>query len=80
MFPIITSFVSATFFGLVCNLVIGTENLSQHAWIDATFWGLIGSGIAVSAIRILTDHFYCPVATPRVRSFSQMEQSGMGQR
>jgi len=59
MLPIILGVVAASVFGIVSTMVLGSEGLMTHAWVDVVFWSLIGAGTAVSAINMTWECLPC---------------------
>ena len=50
MIPLILGFGSAALFLGLSISVYGIGELVQVGWVSMVFWGLIGTGVAVSAI------------------------------
>ena len=50
MIPILVFTLAAAFFGIGVYSVYGADALTRYPWVDAVFWGLIATGIAIAII------------------------------
>lgn len=60
---ILMSLIIAMVFGLAVDNVYGTQALMQYAWVDYTFWWIIGSGVIMAAVSPVRENlcrfFHC---------------------
>jgi hypothetical protein len=59
MFPLLLSLIAAMVFGIVSHGVYGAEGITDHAWMDMVFWGLIGAGVLVSLANVFWECLPC---------------------
>ncbi len=55
MFPALVGLVLAMVFGLMAHTVYGTMGLTDEAWVNAVFWTIIATGVAVSLLQFQSD-------------------------
>ncbi len=59
MLPLIIGVVVASVFRIVAVMILGTDRLLTHAWVDVIFWSLIGVAAALSLVNLAWECLPC---------------------
>lgn len=59
MLPLIIGVVVASVFRIIAVMILDTDGLLTHAWVDIIFWSLIGVSAALTLVNLAWECLPC---------------------
>lgn len=59
MKQLVMGLFAATVWSVAMIFLVGVDGLHRHPWVERTFWGLIGAGVAAAFIDLFVRRPLC---------------------